>query len=341
MVSGVDGFHAVVVGMSTRLVTPADWTCPSLCASFTSPPCAGNHGNSSLFYPAVYDNVVAVASVGPSLVKSGFSPLYEQIDLAAPGEVVLSTYPKVPPSTAEPSPVPTLSTMLRLQVQVPFRRTVTLANGTRTNITRLYSYTRPWLRLRLTDGPVRNVLRRPIVDCGSGLNGTCPGVRGRVCLIERGGGVHCRKVLNCKAGGGVAVLLYTDEAVAASSGTCQPFAGVLVGFCNPTDGPPLTSSDFLPTATLSRSDGLALRREIVNARNQGLVVAASVFASPQTSFVAQPSMAYLQVRQGAGVVCFASKGQSSGAQGGAAGDGCGTGATQPPITQRGHQAYMS
>jgi hypothetical protein len=189
---------------------------------------------------------------------------------------------------------------------VPFRRLVRLANGTRRTITSYRAYTRPWLRLRLADGPVGSVPRRRIVDCGLGLglDTPCPGATGRICLIERGGDFFCRKVLNCKAGGGVAVLLYQGEAGANATGTCVPFDAMLSGSCNPPDGPPLTSSDFIPTVTLSRSDGLALKREVARAAVWRQFVLATIPASLQTDFQTQPSMAFLQVTREQRVVRY-------------------------------------
>ncbi len=54
---------------------------------------AGNNGVSTVFYPAGYTNAYAVASTGTGDVKSGFSNYGTWIDISAPGENILSTYP--------------------------------------------------------------------------------------------------------------------------------------------------------------------------------------------------------------------------------------------------------
>ena len=61
---------------------------------------AGNDGSNNFFYPASYDNVLSVASVGPDRNRAGYSQFNSRVDLAAPGgnaalgpgSLVLSTY---------------------------------------------------------------------------------------------------------------------------------------------------------------------------------------------------------------------------------------------------------
>ncbi len=53
---------------------------------------AGNAGNSSLSYPASYPAVVSVASVDSSKNRSSFSQYNSQVEIAAPGSSVQSTY---------------------------------------------------------------------------------------------------------------------------------------------------------------------------------------------------------------------------------------------------------
>ncbi len=53
---------------------------------------AGNSGNTTFYYPASYDNVVAVAAVDSSKTRASFSTTGPQVDVAAPGVGVLSTY---------------------------------------------------------------------------------------------------------------------------------------------------------------------------------------------------------------------------------------------------------
>jgi len=54
---------------------------------------AGNNGNTDMFYPAAYDNVVAVASTGQNDTKSSFSSYGYWVDICAPGENIYSTVP--------------------------------------------------------------------------------------------------------------------------------------------------------------------------------------------------------------------------------------------------------
>jgi thermitase len=55
---------------------------------------AGNDGINQPNYPANYPNVIAVASTNAQDVKSAFSNYGTWIEVAAPGEDILSTYPR-------------------------------------------------------------------------------------------------------------------------------------------------------------------------------------------------------------------------------------------------------
>jgi subtilisin family serine protease len=52
---------------------------------------AGNDNLGDAFYPAAYDNVIAVAGTNQSDVKTGFSNYGTWVDVSAPGEAVLTT----------------------------------------------------------------------------------------------------------------------------------------------------------------------------------------------------------------------------------------------------------
>lgn len=54
---------------------------------------AGNDGNSSLSYPASYDAVVSVAAVDSGKNRASYSQYNSQVEIAAPGSSVYSTYP--------------------------------------------------------------------------------------------------------------------------------------------------------------------------------------------------------------------------------------------------------
>jgi len=53
---------------------------------------AGNDGSTNPFYPGSYDSVISVAAVDQSNVVAGFSQKHDQVELAAPGVSILSTY---------------------------------------------------------------------------------------------------------------------------------------------------------------------------------------------------------------------------------------------------------
>jgi serine protease len=53
---------------------------------------AGNHGVPNYFYPASLDSVVSVAAVDADNVRAFFSRYNDQVELAAPGVDILSTY---------------------------------------------------------------------------------------------------------------------------------------------------------------------------------------------------------------------------------------------------------
>jgi subtilisin family serine protease len=53
---------------------------------------AGNNGTNQQFYPAAYNNVIAVASTTPTDAKSNFSQYGTWIDISAPGSNIRSTY---------------------------------------------------------------------------------------------------------------------------------------------------------------------------------------------------------------------------------------------------------
>ncbi len=53
---------------------------------------AGNDGNGIYNYPASYDGVISAGSVNSGLSKSDFSNFNDAVDVAAPGEYILTTY---------------------------------------------------------------------------------------------------------------------------------------------------------------------------------------------------------------------------------------------------------
>jgi len=55
---------------------------------------AGNYGNRHAKFPATSPHVIGVASIGANGVLSSFSGGGQDIELAAPGEGILSAYPR-------------------------------------------------------------------------------------------------------------------------------------------------------------------------------------------------------------------------------------------------------
>jgi subtilisin family serine protease len=53
---------------------------------------AGNDGSASVRYPAAYPGVIAVGSVSPNAMTSGFSNRGPRLDLVAPGDHIASTF---------------------------------------------------------------------------------------------------------------------------------------------------------------------------------------------------------------------------------------------------------
>ena len=54
---------------------------------------AGNNGTTDLFYPAAFDNVISVGASDEDDLRASFSNYGNWVDIAAPGNVILSTYP--------------------------------------------------------------------------------------------------------------------------------------------------------------------------------------------------------------------------------------------------------
>jgi subtilisin family serine protease len=54
---------------------------------------AGNDGNNRMSYPASYDSVMSVAATDSNNAKASFSQYNSQVEIAAPGVGILSTYP--------------------------------------------------------------------------------------------------------------------------------------------------------------------------------------------------------------------------------------------------------
>src|SRR5262249_21589599 len=54
---------------------------------------AGNDGNTNLFYPAALDNVISVGAFDEDGNRASFSNYGPWVDISAPGNVIMSSYP--------------------------------------------------------------------------------------------------------------------------------------------------------------------------------------------------------------------------------------------------------
>ena len=65
---------------------------------------AGNNGNTQLFYPAALENVISVGAFDEDHRRASFSNYGSWVDISAPGNVIMSTYPRAGCAGAEPEP---------------------------------------------------------------------------------------------------------------------------------------------------------------------------------------------------------------------------------------------
>lgn len=157
---------------------------------------AGNSNTNALHYPAAYNNVYSVASVGtgPSgpwgtaNVKSSFSNYGTWVDISAPGENILSTFPantygySSGTSMATPCVAGLAALMLSRSPQMTQQDVINCINSTATNI---YPVNSPTLAGQLGAGRIEayqamlcaaSFSAQPVVsNFYSLINQTCPG----------------------------------------------------------------------------------------------------------------------------------------------------------------------
>jgi serine protease len=132
---------------------------------------AGNSGNTAYSYPASYPSVVSVAAIDANKQVTSFSQKNDQVDIAAPGAGVLSTWPAKENSSVTVSGV------------------TYVANG--------------------VDGTQRTTgVSAPLVD--GGLCDTAGSWSGKMVLCERGTVTFADKVNNVKNGGGTGAIIYNN-----------------------------------------------------------------------------------------------------------------------------------
>ncbi|PTL80920.1 S8 family serine peptidase [Vitiosangium sp. GDMCC 1.1324] len=136
---------------------------------------AGNSGNTAYSYPASYPSVVSVAAVDSNKQVTSFSQKNDQVDIAAPGAGVLSTWP------AQESTSVTVSGVSHV------------ASG--------------------VDGAKRTAstgVTAPLVD--GGLCDSSGSWSGKMVLCERGTITFADKVKNAQNGGASGVIIYNNVA---------------------------------------------------------------------------------------------------------------------------------
>jgi serine protease len=142
---------------------------------------AGNGRDTSFWYPASYNSVISVGAVDYSGAHAAFSQQNSQVELAAPGVMVLSTLPR-----GTTTPVVLFA-----------------ADGTGYEAFHMEG---------LGGTPVLGEVNAQIVDCAQGTS-RCENASGKICLIERGDGISLAdQVLNCEAGDGTAAVIYNNTA---------------------------------------------------------------------------------------------------------------------------------
>ncbi|MBI3156409.1 MAG: S8 family serine peptidase [Burkholderiales bacterium] len=134
---------------------------------------AGNAGDNTISYPAGLPSVVSVAAVTEAGTHASFSQYNATVELAAPGDLVLST---VPMGTALVSD--------------------TSVSGA------------PYESLPMDGSPLASATAA-LYDFGLG-DADDPGVAGKVCLIQRGIISFAEKVQRCESNGGVAAVIYNN-----------------------------------------------------------------------------------------------------------------------------------
>ncbi len=231
---------ATVVNMSLGGAAPSAAESNAMQAAFDAGllliAAAGNDGNTALSYPASYDSVVSVAAVDSTKTLADFSQRNAQVELAGPGVDVRSTYPEGEGLEGQ------------LSVNSVFYDAIPMS------------------------GSGSGAVNAEFADCGLAID-ACTDVSEKICLISRGEVAFSQKVESCQAGGGLAAIIYNNEA--------GNFSGTVEG-----------TTATIPAVSLSQEDGQMLLTQlgstadlVSGASNYGLMSGTSM-ASPHVAGVA-------------------------------------------------------
>jgi len=195
---------------------------------------AGNDGNTAHSYPASYDSVVSVAAVDSGNMHANFSQATSQVELAAPGEAVLSTVGLGDGQLA----------------QLTVGGIDYFSNGL---VPHLFYNSALSFDKTGNDGSASGTLG---VCTTTGTTYFCADMSGKICLVERGENQaddtsttrnnypEYRAANACADAGATGIVIYSN---AARTGLQAPF---LIDFDSKFQG--------LPTASVDRTTGLEL-----------------------------------------------------------------------------------
>lgn len=140
---------------------------------------SGNSGGTDYNYPASYDGVISVGATDKNRLLAPFSVTNDKVDVVAPGTDILSTVPE---------------TLIR-----------DIINGKNYDVS-------------ILEYSVMKAVSSTLVDCKMGET-ACPNAQGKICLISRGAVQFLVKAQSCQQGGGIAAIIYNNEAGNAFEGT--------------------------------------------------------------------------------------------------------------------------
>jgi subtilisin family serine protease len=187
---------------------------------------AGNGGNTAISYPAGYPAVMSVAALDENKTHAAFSQRNADVEISAPGVLVLSTVPKGHGSMGE------------------------LVVGTE-------GYTPIVL-----DGSAMGTVSAPLANFGLG-DQVDNKVAGKVCLIQRGTITFAEKVQNCVTSGGVGAVIYNNVA-GSFAGTLNGSTTIQAVSASDTEGAALlgqlgeTADIAVKTSSYAYFDGTSM-----------------------------------------------------------------------------------